>query len=363
MPCGAKDVFLTIIHSYLLTSAEGPHTRGPGFFIFNIMENNLVRWDEIERQVSTAAIERDISILKKLHAGLGSKEFRKQIDGSIKAINKFEKYKIKIEIAFGEYYRELESEQGTRTDVTSLPRVTKLQQAKDEIGKSRKTINKYARMLSIKDTDTLLEQYEARANEKGIEMSSAGFLKFAREEQHKDLPIVKLPEDKYRIIYADPPWKYGNTMPNYFTEQADYYNLMSIDELCTMDIKSIKEDNSVLFIWVTSPILEESFKVINSWGFNYKASFIWDKIKHNMGHYNSVRHELLLICVSGSCQPDVKKLHDSVISIERTKHSKKPSIFREIIELLYPNGKRLELFAREKIEGWDTYGNQISEEK
>jgi N6-adenosine-specific RNA methylase IME4 len=100
--------------------------------------------------------------------------------------------------------------------------------------------------------------------------------------------------------------------------------------------------------------------VIRAWGFTYKAAFIWDKIKHNMGHYNSVRHELLLICTRGSCQPDVQTLFDSVQSIERTRHSAKPAEFRTIIDTIYPHGPRLELFARTTAEGWDAHGNQVS---
>ena len=170
---------------------------------------------------------------------------------------------------------------------------------------------------------------------------------------------INNPEYKYRVIYADPPWSYGNTMPEYFTEQADHYSLMPLPEICDMPIKGISEDNAVLFIWVTSPILEEAFQVINSWGFKYKSSFIWDKVSHNMGHYNSVRHELLLIATRGSCQPDVPKLYDSVQSIERGSHSKKPEGFREIIDHIYPVGRRIELFARKINQNWDAYGNEI----
>lgn len=180
-----------------------------------------------------------------------------------------------------------------------------------------------------------------------------------RQEEIKE-KTINFPTDKYRVIYADPPWKYGNTMPEYFTEQADHYPLMTITEISELPISNIIEENAVLFLWVTSPILEDAFKIINAWGFKYKASFVWDKVKHNMGHYNSVRHEFLLICVKGSCQPDIQKLFDSVVTEERTKHSKKPEIFREIIDTIYPYGKRIELFAREKkCEGWEVYGNEI----
>jgi N6-adenosine-specific RNA methylase IME4/predicted transcriptional regulator len=170
--------------------------------------------------------------------------------------------------------------------------------------------------------------------------------------------VAPTPTEKYRIVYADPPWSYGNTQPDYHTEQRDHYPVMELQAICDLPVAEWVEDDAVLFLWVTSPILEEAFDVIRAWGFNYKASFIWDKIKHNMGHYNSVRHELLLICTRGSCQPDVKTLIDSVQSIERSnKHSQKPVEFYDIIETIYTHGRRLEMFSRERREGWEAYGH------
>lgn len=163
-------------------------------------------------------------------------------------------------------------------------------------------------------------------------------------------------KNKYRVIYADPPWSYGDKQNIDGLGGAEkHYPTMPLDDICNLPIPTT--DDAVLFIWVTSPMLEDCFKVINAWGFKYKSSFVWDKVKHNMGHYNSVRHELLLICTKGSCTPDKVKLYDSVISIERTDHSRKPDKFREIIDELYPIGKRLEMFAREASDGWDVWGN------
>ena len=170
---------------------------------------------------------------------------------------------------------------------------------------------------------------------------------------------VSLPDAKYRVLYADPPWSYNDKADAGAVQAGGaerHYPSMSIAELCALPIPALCEPDAVLFLWVTSPLLFESAAVIKAWGFSYRASFVWDKVKHNMGHYNSVRHEFLLICVRGSCQPDVVKLFDSVVSEERTTHSKKPETFRTMIDTLYPNGKRLELFARGAVQGWDTYG-------
>jgi N6-adenosine-specific RNA methylase IME4 len=170
---------------------------------------------------------------------------------------------------------------------------------------------------------------------------------------------VKLPDSKYRVIYSDPPWKYGDQLTEDYGAIKFHYPAMTIAELCELPIKDMIEDDAVLFLWVTSPLLFECEPIIRAWGFKYKTSFVWDKIKHNMGHYNSVRHEFLLICTRGSCTPDAKQLFDSVQSIERTKHSAKPEEFRDIINTLYPHGKKLEMFARKEApEGWDNWGNQ-----
>ena len=165
---------------------------------------------------------------------------------------------------------------------------------------------------------------------------------------------------KYTIIYADPAWSYNDKQNTHKLGGAiKHYGTMSIKEICELPIKQMTEKDAVLFIWVTSPLLEASFEVIKAWGFKYKSSFIWDKIKHNMGHYNSVRHELLLIATKGRCTPQVRKLFDSVVSVERTEHSKKPNDFRTIIDTIYPNGNRVELFARKNYEGWDAWGNEV----
>jgi N6-adenosine-specific RNA methylase IME4 len=176
----------------------------------------------------------------------------------------------------------------------------------------------------------------------------------------------ELPAGKYRVIYADPPWKYSSSGLDQYGPAERHYDSLSIKELCGYQDKNGKKiselagEDAVLFLWVTSGILAECWPVIDAWGFNYKSSFIWDKIKHNYGHYNSVRHELLLICTRGSCLPDEPKLFDSVVEFERSEeHSEKPGIFREMIDVLYPIGRRIELFARSKTKGWETFGDEL----
>jgi N6-adenosine-specific RNA methylase IME4 len=178
-------------------------------------------------------------------------------------------------------------------------------------------------------------------------------------QREKVLNKVQLPTDKYRVIYADPPWKYGDQLTEAYGPTQYHYPSLTISELCAMPVVDLLEKDAVLFLWVTSPLLDECWPVIKAWGFEYKTSFVWDKVKHNMGHYNSVRHEFLLVCTRGSCLPDIPTLFDSVQTIERSeRHSEKPEEFRKIIETLYPHGKKIELFARKESDGWQFFGNQ-----
>ena len=99
-------------------------------------------------------------------------------------------------------------------------------------------------------------------------------------------------------------------------------------------------------------------KILRAWDFAYKASFVWDELAGFNGHYNDVHHELLLVATRGSCLPESQKLIPSIVHCAKDHHSSKPKMFREIIDALYPTGPRIELFAREKVKGWECWGNE-----
>ena len=215
---------------------------------------------------------------------------------------------------------------------------------------------------------------EMREEQKEITVAGVGRLIQAGEREKKaaGLSHIPLPKGKYRVIYADPPWKYGNS--GVITEDDNYgraerhYPPMSISELCALDVKRLSANHSVLFLWSTSPLLEDSFQVINAWGFKYKSSFVWHKLRHNYAHYNSMRHEFLLIATRGSCLPDSKKLIPSVVEEKRLEHSQKPERFREIIDEMYLPARghcdRIELFSRAKLPShWKPWGNESTRRK
>ena len=214
--------------------------------------------------------------------------------------------------------------------------------------------------LSKEPDKEKMQEFLKKAEKNNLSVRELGELvKRYKRQQDEKLRLANAPE-KYSIFYADPPWKYGDELIEGYGAAVHHYPPMSIQELCELPIKAKAFDNATLFMWVTSPILDECYEVIQAWGFEYKASFVWDKVKHNYGHYNSVRHELLLVCTKGSYLPESSELVDSVISIERTdEHSEKPEYFRMLIERMYPNSKKIELFGRKKYLGWDSFGDEI----
>ena len=225
-----------------------------------------------------------------------------------------------------------------------------------QIGNAARLSREQIRRIEfLKETATPEDLEELRSGEKSI---NEKYTKIKKEQRQETLKTTEFPSGKYRVIYADPPWDYGKGVQEE-NGAEEHYPVMSLDALCDMPIQQITDDNAVLFIWATCPMLIKALEVIEAWGFTYKSMFIWDKIKHNMGYYNSVRHELLLICTKGSCTPDEAKLFDSVQSIERKRHSEKPEEFRQIIETLYKYGNKIELFARKETEGWNVYGNEV----
>ena len=185
---------------------------------------------------------------------------------------------------------------------------------------------------------------------------------------------MNFPDKKYQIIYADPPWEYGNFKNidenrnkriNGDLFKITPYSCMSLKDIKELPIPSISEENSILFIWVTMPLLQDVFGVIQNWGFTYKTcGFVWTKKNKNnngfyfgLGHYTRANTELCLIATKGKGVKIISKSVQQIITSTISNHSKKPDEARKRILELCGDLPRIELFARTKIHGWDTWGN------
>jgi len=176
---------------------------------------------------------------------------------------------------------------------------------------------------------------------------------------------IELPKGKYQVLLCDPPWPYPERQDakNLYGNPIYHYEIMSIKEIKELKVGELASENSVLFLWVATNFLEESFDIIRNWGFEYKSQMVWVKEsgkQGGIGWYFWGDHELLLVVTKGSMLP--KEKFSSVLKAPRREHSKKPDEIYEIIEKMYPNTKRIELFARGKSrEGWKAWGDQVDE--
>ena len=172
---------------------------------------------------------------------------------------------------------------------------------------------------------------------------------------------------KYEIIYADPPWSYNDKMKGTGFEIEKQYQTMSLEGIKALPVKDICEKDSVLLMWFVYGMLPEALQVVDSWGFKYKTiAFIWNKkSKHGknvytMGRWTLSNTEAVLLATRGACSKyKTTNAMKQYVEAERTKHSKKPEIIRNKIVELFGDRKRLEMFAREKTEGWDVFGNEV----
>ncbi len=191
----------------------------------------------------------------------------------------------------------------------------------------------------------------------------------------------KLPNKKYEVIYADPPWDYGGKMQydksslkdenigfekNVFISAANFkYPTLKIKELKELNVSSIASDNCILFMWTTGPQMANSIELGLSWGFEYKTvAFVWDKQVHNPGRYTLSQTEFVLAFKKG-CFPTPRGARNvrQLLSIHRGEHSEKPSAVIDGITKMFPKQQKIELFARNNYEGWDNWGLEIPDKK
>lgn len=176
-------------------------------------------------------------------------------------------------------------------------------------------------------------------------------------------------DKKYTVIYADPPWEYKESGGGHRGTAGLPYNTMTTKDICSLPIQNIAEEKSILFIWATFKKLKECLAVIEAWGYDYYGlGFDWTKTEKSgkrcfgMGLYTRQNNEICLIGVRKEKKNRVKPIDRSVSCVvrsERREHSRKPDEVRAGIEKIFGNVAKIELFARQNVDGWDCWGDEI----
>lgn len=174
---------------------------------------------------------------------------------------------------------------------------------------------------------------------------------------------------KYEIIYCDPPWDYKGQTQHAGKKCCDtggakkHYPTMTLPDLKKMQhmINAMTDTNCLLFMWSSSPHLDQAIDLMKAWGFKYATiGFVWYKQKMNPSFYTMSQCEICLIGKHGKIPtPRGKRNIRQFLSEKRGRHSAKPNEIRDRIVSMFPTQKKIELFARERVEGWDAWGNEI----
>ena len=169
---------------------------------------------------------------------------------------------------------------------------------------------------------------------------------------------VPMPQRRYPIVLADPAWPFEVRSEVGLLAAPDaHYPTMSIEEIAALDIPAA--DDAALFLWATAPMLPQALEVMARWGFSYRSQLVWVKDRAGTGFWVRNRHEILLLGARGDIPvPAPSTRPESVIAAPAGRHSEKPSEAYALIERMYPELPKIELFARAKREDWDAWGNE-----
>lgn len=190
-----------------------------------------------------------------------------------------------------------------------------------------------------------------------------------------------LPNKRYAVIYADPPWDYGGKMQYdetvmgsknkdfkrriFLSSAAFEYPTLTLKQLATLDVPSIMAENCLLFLWVTGPQMANAVKLGMTWGFEYKTvAFVWNKRVHNPGRYTLSQTEFVFVFKRGRFpRPRGARNVRQMIEARRKGHSVKPIEVIDGITRMFPTQDKIELFARRGYAGWDSWGLEAPAEE
>ena len=186
--------------------------------------------------------------------------------------------------------------------------------------------------------------------------------------------IKNLKVNKYEIIYADPPWHYTRNMDKASkriklkpgTRGINVpYDTMESEDIAALHVKDLLEEDAACFMWTTDAHLPSAIEIMKAWGFKYKTiAFVWEKQYANgnavnmMAPWTNKCYEICLFGTKGAMTKHLgsNRISQKVVTVRGT-HSSKPEEVAHRIEQMFPDLKKIELFARRHRPGWDVWGN------
>lgn len=320
-------------------------------------EKALVKIDQARKALAEAKSLPDVKRIRDQASTVEHYMRRQQY--SLEAIADASELKLRAERRLGELLAA--TVKAGNPELSQAGTITKLPE-----GISRSQSHRWQTVAAV--PDAAFEAHVASVREEQISLTTAGVMRVAKRAERvesiqsivtHDAPLTDLAP--VPVLYADPPWRYEHVKTENRAIENQYPTL-SLDEICALPVSDAATADAVLFLWATSPKLAEAMQVVTAWGFVYRTCMVWVKDKIGMGYYARQQHELLLIATRGELPvPEPANRPASVVNADRGEHSHKPTIFYDLIEQMYPEFRKRELFLRgEPRPGWSGWGNQAA---
>lgn len=163
------------------------------------------------------------------------------------------------------------------------------------------------------------------------------------------------------IIVMDPPWAFSSNSKGKPGRNAmRHYPCMADAEIAALPVNEWAAPDCLMLMWTTAPMLERSMAMPPKWGFRYKSQVAWVKSRIGTGFWVRNRHELALIYTRGKFPcPRPAPFSDSIIEGQQREHSRKPDALQDRIDAVWPDARKLEVFARQVRPGWQAWGNEV----
>lgn len=179
-----------------------------------------------------------------------------------------------------------------------------------------------------------------------------------KQQQEAAISLYNAPE-KYDVIYADPPWEFDFPISGSRKIETHHYPTMPYEKILELQVPAA--DDAVCFVWAPASFVHKALGVLKAWGFEYRTTMVWVKDHIGLGQWVRARHEFLFIGTRGDIKtPADADKPDSVLEYPRREHSQKPDEVYEIVERMFPELRKIELFARNEREGWSSWGDELN---
>lgn len=315
--------------------------------------NQIEKYKGFRAELAIAETFEDIKIVESKAAAIA--EFARRNKVGFDEQNEWGKFRVQIEAKKGGWLEEVFPAGGDRK--SKLPQTTLIKHniSKEESVDARLVAN---------EKELAAEVMEEIENDGKIITPSLVATKIKQRKREENLAVQKediqngigLVDGLFEIIVVDPPWSYGREYNPDSSRVANPYPELSQQQLLKIELPSAND--AVLFLWTTHAFIFNAKELLDNWGFEYKATIVWDKQKMGMGLWFRMQCEFCLVGIKGKPLWNNTTWRD-IISEPRREHSRKPDIFYKMVDEITV-GRKLDYFSRDKKTGWEVFGNDTS---